>query len=186
MVAYSGPTLALFGLLALAGGMKVFSPDAASGALRAAGLPHGRVLVRGAGLVEVLIGVGGIVLGSSLMAFSAAAFYACFAWFVLHAMRHRLPVSSCGCFGSADTPPSLNHVIVNVGAVVMLSFAGFFPIGPWSGIDQLTPGLAVAFIAFTAITIYILYGILAVLPLLRPGPKEPIVGISPTGSGASL
>ena len=168
MVAHSGPTLALFGLLALAGGMKVVSPDPTSRALRAAGLPHARVLVRGIGLVEVLIGVTGIVRGSSIVAFSAAAFYAGFAWFVIHALRHRLAISSCGCFGAAETPPSMNHVIVNIGAVLVLTIAGFFPIGPWGGIDQLTPGLAVAFIGFTAVTIYLLYAILAVLPLLQP------------------
>jgi len=185
MVAHSGPTLALLGLLALAGGMKVVSPDLTSGALRAAGLPHTRVLVRGIGLIEVLIGVSAIVLGSSILAFAAAAMYAGFAWFVVHALRHRLPISSCGCFGAAETPPSVNHVLVNIGAVLVLSAAGLFPIGPWGGIVQLTPGLAIAFIAFTAVTIYILYGILAVLPLLRPDRKEPIVRLSPTGSGAS-
>ena len=168
MVAHSGPTLALLGLLALAGGMKLASPDLTSGALRAAGLPHARVFVRGIGLVEVLIGVTGIVLGSSIVAFSAAAFYAGFAWFVIHALRHRLPISSCGCFGAAETPPSINHLIVNIGAVLVLTIAGFFPIGPWGGIDQLTPGLAVAFIAFTGVMIYLLYAILAVLPPLQP------------------
>jgi len=168
MLAHSGPTLALLGLLALAGGMKVASPDLTSGALRAAGLPHARVFVRGIGLVEVVIGVSGIVLGSSIVAFSAAAFYAGFAWFVFHVLRHRLPISSCGCFGAAETPPSRNHLIVNIGAVLVLTVAGLFPIGPWGGIDQLTPGLAVAFIGFTAVTIYLLYAILAVLPLLQP------------------
>ncbi len=185
MVAYSGPTLALLGLLALAGGMKLFSPDPTSGALRAAGLPHARFLVRGIGLVEVLIGVSGIVLGSAIAAFSAAAIYAGFAWFVIHALRHRLPISSCGCFGTTDTPPSLNHVTVNIAAVLVLSIAGFFPIGPWGGIDQLTPGLAVAFITFTAITTYTLYGILTVLPLLQPGRNEAMIPLSPTGSGSS-
>ena len=102
------------------------------------------------------------------MAFSAAAFYAGFAWFVVHALRQRLPISSCGCFGAVKTPPSINHVIVNIGAVLVLTIAGFFPIGPWGGINQLTPSQAVAFIAFTGVTIYLLYAILAVLPLLQP------------------
>ena len=184
MVAHSGPTLALFGLLALAGGMKVVSPDLTSGALRAAGLPHGRLLVRGIGLVEVAIGMGGIVLGTSIVAFVAAAFYAGFAWFVIHALRNRLPISSCGCFGAAETPPSVNHVIVNIGAVLVLSVAGLVPIGPWGGIDQLGLGLAVAFIAFTAVTIYLLYGILAVLPLVQPRDSEPAIRLSPTRSGS--
>jgi len=183
MLAHSGPTLAMLGLLALAGGMKVVSPDLTSGALRAAGLPHGRLLVRGIGLIEVAIGVSGIVLGISLAAFAAAAFYAGFAWFVIHALRHRLPISSCGCFGAADTPPSINHVIVNIGAVLVLLFAGLVPIGPWGGIDQLSLGLAVAFIGFTAVTIYVLYAILAVLPMVQP--SESPIRLSLTRSGFS-
>ena len=186
MLAHSGPTLALLGLLALAGGMKAASPDATSGALRAAGLPHARVLVQGMGLVEVLIGVSGIVLGSSIPAVAAAGFYAGFTWFVVHALRHQLPISSCGCFGANDTPPSVNHLIVNIGAVLVLLMAGFFPIGPWGGIGRLTPGLAVAFIGFTAGTIYILYGILAVLPRVQSGRSETTRRPSPTRAGSPL
>lgn len=167
MLAHSGPTLAVLVLLALAGGMKAASPDLTSGALRAARLPHGRFAVRVLGFVEVVIAVSAIVLGSSVPAFAAAAFYAGFAWFVINALRHRLPIASCGCFGAAETPPSINHVVVNVAAVLVLILAGFVPIGPFGGIEQLSPMLAVAFIGFVAATAYLLYGILAVLPQVQ-------------------
>lgn len=172
MLAHSGPTLALLGLLALAGGMKVARPDLTSGALRAAGLPDSRSAVRGLGLTEVALGVIGIILGSALVAFFTAVFYAGFAWFVIHALRHRLPISSCGCFGAAETPPSINHVVVNIGAVMVLLIATIRPIGPWGGIDQLSAGQAVAFVGFTAVTIFLLYGVLAVLPLVQPKRSE--------------
>jgi len=167
MLAHSGPTLAVLVLLALAGGMKVASPDLTSGALRAARLPHGRSAVRVLGLVEVTIGVSAIVLGTSIMAFGAATFYAGFAWFVIHALRHRLPIASCGCFGAAETPPSINHVIVNIGAVLLLTFATIYPIGPFGGIEQLSALMAFAFVGFVGVTVYLLYGILAVLPQVQ-------------------
>jgi len=57
MSVLSGPTLALMGLLALAGGMKLVNPELTAGALRAARLPHSRLLILGITLGEVLIGV---------------------------------------------------------------------------------------------------------------------------------
>lgn len=172
MLAHSGPTLALLGLLALAGGMKVASPDLTAGALRAAGLPHSRPAVRALGVLEVSIAVSAIILGSAVTAAGAAILYAGFAAFVIHALRHRLPISSCGCFGATDTPPSLNHLIVNIAAVVVLIVATVFPIGPFGGIDQLTAGQAIAFVGLTAVSVYMLYGILAVLPLLQSTRSE--------------
>ncbi len=180
MPAHSGPTIAFFALLVLAGGMKLVRPDLTSGALRAAGLPHSPILVRGLGTAEVVVGVSGIVLGASVPALLAVALYAGFAWFVIHALRHRLPISSCGCFGAADTPPSINHVVVNLGAVVVLAIAALRPIGPWGSIDELGVGLGIAFVLFTAGTVVILYGILAVLPLVRPRSHESAFS---TGSG---
>ena len=180
MPVLAGPTLALMGLLALAGGMKLVNPDLTSGALRTARLPHSRLLILGIGLIEVLIGVGGIVVGTSTAAFLAAALYAGFAWFVINALHNRLPISSCGCLGATEIPPSLHHVVLNIGAVIVLVFAGFFPIGPWGGIDQLAPGLAAAFVGFTGITIYALYAILAVLPQRQASPGAATVGLSPT------
>ena len=162
----------MLGLLALAGAMKVASPDLTSGALRAAGLPNGRMIVRGIGIVEVAIGVAAIVLGTSIPAFAAAAVYAGFAWFVVNALRKKLPIASCGCFGAAETPPSINHVLVNVAGVVVLVIAGLFPIGPFGGIAELSLGLALAFVAFTAATAFMLYAVLAVLPLVQPSTFE--------------
>lgn len=143
------------------------SPDLTAGALRAARLPHSRSLVRALGLVEVAVGVTGIVLGSVVPAVLAAVLYAGFAWFVVNALRNRLPIASCGCFGAAETPPSINHLVVNAAAVVVMVVAAVFPIGPWGGIGALTLWQGVAFVGFTGGSIYLLYGVLAVLPMTQ-------------------
>ena len=44
--------------------------------------------------------------------------YAGFAVFVLVALRRGWALTSCGCFGRPDTPPTLTHVVLNAGAAV--------------------------------------------------------------------
>ncbi len=47
-----------------------------------------------------------------------AAAYAGFAVFVLVALRRGWALSSCGCFGRPDTPPTPAHAVLNAGAAV--------------------------------------------------------------------
>jgi Methylamine utilisation protein MauE len=162
--------------------MKVASPDLTAGALRAARLPHSRLLVRGLGIAEVAVGVSGIVLGTVVPAVLAAVLYAGFAWFVVNALRNRLPVSTCGCFGAAETPPRIDHVFVNVAAVLVMVLAVVYPIGPWGGITELAAWQAAAFIGFTGVSIYLLYGILAVLPMARPVQADHPLRVTSIGS----
>jgi hypothetical protein len=162
--------------------MKVASPDLTSGALRAARLPHDRFLVRGLGIAEVAVGVSGIVLGTATPAVLAGALYAGFAWFVVKAMRNQLPIATCGCFGAAETPPRINHLVVNVAAVLVMVLAVAYPIGPWGGIAELSVWQAVAFVGFTGVSVYLLYAILAVLPMAGPVEADSPLRISATGS----
>lgn len=158
------------------------SPDLTAGALRAARLPHDRFLVRGLGIAEVAVGVSGIVLGTATPAVLAGALYAGFAWFVVKAMRYHLPIATCGCFGAAETPPRINHLIVNVAAVLVMVLAVVYPIGPWGGIAELSVWQAVAFVGFTGVSVYLLYAILAVLPMARAVEADSPLRISSTGS----
>ncbi len=48
-----------------------------------------------------------------------AASYLAFAGFVLVALRTRAPISSCGCFGKVDTPPSVVHVVIDLAAAAV-------------------------------------------------------------------
>lgn len=158
------------------------SPDLTAGALRVARLPHRVLLVRALGVAEVAVGVSGVVLGTWIPAAAAAVLYAGFAWFVVNALRKRLPISTCGCFGADETPPSIYHVVVNVAAVLVMVLAVISPIGPWGGIIELTFWQAVAFVGFTAVSVYLLYGILAVLPTARPGAAANPLRVLSSGS----
>jgi hypothetical protein len=160
----SGPFLAISALLVVAGSMKVYRPKFTVGALRAARLPAGPALVRGLGLGELVVGIGAIVNGGPLWATAVAVFYIGFAGFVIHALRSGIPISSCGCFGSPDTPPSVGHVVLNSTATAVALAVAIAPIGPWVGLSATDAGTATAFLLFSGATVYLLYAIVDVLP----------------------
>ncbi|HLF60275.1 MAG TPA: MauE/DoxX family redox-associated membrane protein [Acidimicrobiia bacterium] len=164
MPVHAGPALALFGLLALAGIFKLLNPGPTAGALRAARLPSSFLAVRVLGFAEFGVGVAGVALGSSVAAAVGAMFYGGFAWFVGHALRNRLPISSCGCLGTSDTPPTGLHLVFNLAATVFLLACVMFPIGPLGGMGSASWDAALPFALFVGVTVYLFYGLLAVLP----------------------
>lgn len=115
----AGPFAIAAVLLAAGGALKARRPRDTAQALGAVGirlpafLPL-RVAVRIGGAVELLIGIGALLLGGPVFAGLVAASYAAFAGFVIVALRRGAPISSCGCFGKVDTPPSAVHVVLDV------------------------------------------------------------------------
>lgn len=175
----SGPFLAISALLVVAGTMKVYRPKFTVGALRAARLPAGPSLVRGLGLGELVVGIGAIVTGSPIWAAAVAVFYIGFAGFVIHALRSGIPISSCGCFGSPDTPPSVGHVVLNSTATVVALAVAAAPVGPWGGLPGVDAGTAAAFLLFAGATVYLLYAVVDVLPQrLSNDRRLPIIPLS--------
>lgn len=165
MPPHSGPVLALMALLALAGVYKISDPSPTSGALRAAGLPSSRRLVLGLGGLELITGLAGVFIGGPIPPLAAAAMYLSFALFVGNALWNRLPISSCGCLGARETPPSPVHVVVNLMGAAMLLVAFLSPVDFIGGLADLGLARGTAFTLFTIALVYLLYGALAVLPL---------------------
>jgi hypothetical protein len=116
MPAVSVPFLAAAFLLVAAGGAKLARPDEIAGALRAAGLPAGRRLVRCGAAVEAAVGAAGLALPGAITASLVAASYFAFAGFVGLAIRRGWPIASCGCFGRPDTKPGYPHLLLDAGA----------------------------------------------------------------------
>ncbi len=113
-----GPYAIAAGLLALAGASKALRPSDTATAVRGVGIRVPTWLIRIGGLVELVIGVLALVTGSAVVAVLVAASYAVFAVFVTVALVRHLPIATCGCFGKADSPPSLVHVGVDVAAAL--------------------------------------------------------------------
>ena len=114
MSVLAGPFVIASALLALGGAFKAVDPADTAYAFRALGLPHAPLLVRAGGAAEVVIGVGALAVGGPVFAALVALSYLAFAGFVVVALRSGSPISSCGCFGKVDTPPSVVHVVIDL------------------------------------------------------------------------
>ena len=123
MSVLAGPFTIAAALLAIGGALKAVRPRDTARALTAVGLGlpgvPTRLLVRAGGATEVAVGIGALVTGDAVFAALVAASYALFAGFVVVALRTNAPISSCGCFGKVDTPPSAVHVVIDVAFAVV-------------------------------------------------------------------
>jgi hypothetical protein len=169
----AAPVLAAAALLVLAGAPKVVRPADTARALRSVGRPVPVVLVRLGGAAEAGLGVVALVAGGRVTSALVAASYLGFTGFVLLALRTGGVLSSCGCLGRPDTPPTRTHVIVTAGfALLAAGAAAGSPVGltRWSGV---TPGDAVALIGYAVLLLGLAWVALAELPQLtvarRPG-----------------
>ena len=150
-------------LLVVSGGAKLVDPDPTLGALEASGLPHGRWAAPAIGVTEIGVGVLGTILGGGA-SLGVAAVYASFAAFVGWALVRRLPIASCGCFGRPDTPPTWGHAVFNLTSAtvaLVVALSGSAPLDVLAG----QPLLALPYLAFVALGVYVVYLLLAVLPL---------------------
>src|SRR5436305_626456 len=104
MPALGGPAAACALLLAFGGAMKVARPLDTVRALRALRLPASSLAVRLLAFAEMAIGLSVVLAGGRLPALLMALSYLGFTAFVVTAMFRGGAVSSCGCFGTPDTP----------------------------------------------------------------------------------
>ena len=120
-------------LLVFAGVAKLAFPRPAADLMGGLGLPAGVWFARAAGGAEVVLGVTVLAVGGPAPAMAAAGVYSLFALVVLLALSRGL--SSCGCFGQVDSPPSRIHVIGNLffAAVFVLAAGAGSPPRVWVG-----------------------------------------------------
>lgn len=161
MAAWAGPFIACAALLGAGGALKVRRPAPTARALAAMGLPGSPTLVRAGAALEATLAAGAVVWASRPLALAVALSYLGFAGFVLAALRRDVPLSSCGCFGVQDTPPTAAHVVLNLAAAgvalavaVHPSGAGLADIGAMDG-SLLVRALFVALIAVAAWFAYV-------------------------------
>jgi hypothetical protein len=117
--------------------------------------------VRVLGLFEIISSMLGLIFGG-LWVTGAVVLYAGFTAFTWLALRARLPIQSCGCFGREDTPPSWFHFGFNVASLiglgtVAITGAAVIPAG------ESIPTL-VAYLVFAGIGVYLSYLLLSRLP----------------------
>ena len=162
----AGPYAAFALLLGVAGAMKAFSPLSTVRALRSAGLPVTRPLVRAFGAGEAVVAVAAWVIAGPVPPVLVALSYTGFAGFVVLARRRGGSVSSCGCFGKADTPPTRSHVVVNAAAAVLALVAAIWPARSPVGELARSPGAGVPFALLVTVVAALGYLALAEWPRL--------------------
>lgn len=148
-------------LLGASGIAKIFDPAPTSGALEAARLPSSETVSRSIGFIELAIAIVGLTWGGIALG-AAALLYAAFTLFTLAAIRGRIPLQSCGCFGREDTPPSVIHVVYNAVALIALTslaVSGSSPV-PWSN----GPLEVLLFLSFAGLGAAASYLLLARMP----------------------
>ena len=162
----AAPFLAASALLVGAGVPKIGDPMPLVRALRSAGLPAARGLVRGIALAEVSLGLWAAARPGALNAALVCAAYLLFTGFVGLALRRGGVLGSCGCFGKADTPPTRAHLVVTAG---LAALAGVVAIAPeratWAtGVSASVVGT----VALAALLTFLAWQALAVLPTVTP------------------
>lgn len=163
MVEQALATIAL-GLLGASGVAKLIDPDPTTGAMRAAHIPSSNLLTYLLGLVEVISSVLALTVGGIAVAV-AGVLYLGFLTFTFAAVRNRIPVQSCGCFGRDDTPPNAVHVAFNFLALV--SLAALVSAGNPAVIDWSLPLVELTiYLTFGAVGVSASYLVLARLPQL--------------------
>jgi hypothetical protein len=127
MSVLAGPFTIACLLLVVGGLAKAIRPGDTAHALRAVGFQvsrrTARAGVRVGGAVEAVIGAAALLTGSWWVVALVALSYVGFATFVVHALRSGAPISSCGCFGKVDTPPSIVHVVLDVAFATVAAAA---------------------------------------------------------------
>lgn len=166
MSALTAPLLVASALLVIAGGPKVLDPTNTVGALRSVGLRVPSAAIRLLGAVEAALGVATLLVGARVLAVLVALSYAGFSVFVVAALRSGGAVSSCGCIGRTDTPPTRSHVAVTVALTVTSALAA--AVGA-DGVATITwSPAAVTTLCFAAFASWLVWLTFTALPRLLP------------------
>jgi hypothetical protein len=163
-----GPFMAAAILLVVAGATKVVRPD--GGARAVAGLVprlagRARPIVRALAAAEAAIGFAALTWPAAVTAGLLASSYAAFAVVVLLARSRGGVLATCGCFGGIDTPPTLAHALLDMGAAVAAItvgvdfgdhgrlLTGLLARQPAHGIPLLAGSAVIALLALTAMSL---------------------------------
>ena len=156
-------------LLLVSGGAKLANPAPTSGALRVAGLVSSSRVVYTLAVAEIATGAASLLGGGAWGGWASAILYGAFGMFVAFALRRRVPISSCGCFGKVDTPPSVVHLLLNVAGLGGGVWAALTSAPSLISVLREQPLAGLLYLGFLVAGTYAAYLLLTALPvLLKP------------------
>jgi hypothetical protein len=167
-----GAYLAAVSLLAAGGAAKMLRPSGTARALSQLGLPIGEWPVRAGAACEVAVAGWAVLWGGAAPAACVAASYLGFAAFVTAALVRQTPLSSCGCFGEPDAPPTVTHALLNAGAAVaaVAVAVGYHP--SLAVAVRAQPAGGIPFVVLTGISAYLGYLAMVMLPRTAAAAKD--------------
>src|SRR3954452_15407980 len=166
MGAWTAPLLIASALLAVAGAPKILNPTNTVGAMRSIGVRVPSTTVRLFGAVETVLGLATFVTGTRALAVLVALSYAGFSGFLVVALRKGGAVSSCGCVGRADTPPTRSHLAVTAGLALTSLLAAVSDADGLSTIDWTVTTLTA--LMFAVLGGWLVWLVFTALPQLTP------------------
>jgi hypothetical protein len=123
-------------------------------------------LVRIGSAGEMVVGIAALA-GSRWGCAALAASYVAFAIFVAVALHRGAPVSSCGCFGEPDVPPTWTHVLFDLAAAAVAATAAARDVPSLPSVLGAQPLGGVPFVAIACIATAAAYLLLSELPKVR-------------------
>jgi hypothetical protein len=149
-------------LLVAAGLAKLYAPGPAVTMLHRLWPPRfvAAGLIRGIGAGEVAVALLAIGFGNRAGAVALAAWYLAFTGVTVQLMR-RSPATPCGCFGRAESPVGVAHVVQNLVCAVVAAvavvrppgwFGGLLDAGPLTAVTGGAQALLLAYLGFLSIT----------------------------------
>ncbi len=157
-----GPYLAAAALLVVTAVPKLADPNPTAGALRSVGWPSTTLVVWTIAIGEILTGTAGLLVDHLASAVAVAGVYLGFSVFLVTALRSGGKVSSCGCVGKPDRPPTGTHLALNMAATAVALVAAFSQ--PPAFTTYLTlEGWPI--LLFAGLTTWLAYEALALLPV---------------------
>jgi len=105
------------------------------------------------GVAEIGVGTAALMTGGSFSLLLQSVLYASFAVWIAIALARDLPIASCGCLGTDDTPPYWGHLTLDVTAAgLSLTAALTLSTPPFAGptLQVVTTALLVGVGAFLA------------------------------------
>lgn len=175
MSALVGPFLIVCVILAIGGAAKIAAPTPARRAIRAVGLDLPLWSVRVLGAAEIALAVAAAFKGGVILPIAVGMAYLAFAAFVVAMLRSGAG-TSCGCFGSASTPPSTLHLVANVASAAVAVGA--------AGVDSLTTtldgqaGAGLPLVALVLVGSYALFLLLTALPTVLAPPVPAVASFA--------
>jgi hypothetical protein len=160
----AGPFVAAAALLALGGWFKVRRPEPTARALRNAGLGVFAPLARVLGAAELAVGLGALAFDTRVLPGLVAGSYLAFAAFVASSLARETPAPDCGCFGQTESPPTVVHLALNLGAVAVAAAVALGSGGGLAAALRDQPLGGAPFLLLAATCVGLAYAALAVLP----------------------